>query len=49
MKVEEYPLALNASRAVIEVIDKYFENKTYPDAFTSQDLLYAIMTLKGLL
>lgn len=30
------------------MIDLYFENKTYPDAFTSQDLLYAVMTLKAL-
>ena len=30
------------------MVDLYFENTTYPDAYTSQDLLYAVMTLKAL-
>jgi hypothetical protein len=49
MTTNEYPLIKNASKLVLEVVDLYFENKTYPDAFTSQDLLYAVMTLKALI
>jgi hypothetical protein len=49
MQVNEYPLAVNATQMVINVMDLYFLNKTYNDSMTQHDLQYAVMTLKGLL
>ena len=49
MSVNEFPLALNATREVMRVTDLYFLNKTFNDSFTQSDLLYLVMTLNGML
>lgn len=49
MSVNEFPLAINATKEVMRVIDLYFFNKTFNDSFTQSDLLYLVMTLNGML
>ena len=49
MTVNEIPLAKNATSEVLKVVDLYFQNKTFNDSYTQNDLLYLVMTLNGLL
>ncbi len=49
MSVNEFPLAINATKEVMRVTDIYFLNKTFNDSFTQSDLLYLVMTLNGML
>jgi hypothetical protein len=49
MSVNEFPLAINATKEVMRVIDLYFLNKTFNDSFFQSDLLYLVMTLNGVL
>ena len=49
MSVNEFPLAINATKEVMRVIDLYFLNKTFNDSFTQSDLLYLVKTMNGIL
>jgi hypothetical protein len=49
MTIEENSVANQASNLVVDILDHYFENKTFTDSYTSQDLLYTVTILKGLL